>query len=160
MAVQVVHERRRLGVTSNHPVQAVCQAYRGHPVRRRPIVIDLYLKSHNGDEWFFEMKSPKRNEDQTVGAVRKMLMVHGVRGAGPPAVQTYYAMAYNPYGDDSSAYAESIAKKYLGCDTMVLMGKKFWDLIGGPGTYEEVLGLYRQVGREFKDEVRVRLVVS
>jgi hypothetical protein len=40
---------------------------------------------------------------------------------------------------------------------MVLMGKKFWDLIGGPGTYEEVLGLYRQVGREFKDEVRVRL---
>ncbi|MDT7944082.1 MAG: TdeIII family type II restriction endonuclease [Dehalococcoidia bacterium] len=158
MAVQVVHERRRLGVTSNHPVQAVCQAYRGHPVRRRPIVIDLYLKSHNGDEWFFEMKSPKRNEDQAVGAVRKMLMVHGVRGAGPPAVQTYYAMAYNPYGDDRSAYAESIAKKCLDCDTMVLMGKKFWDLIGGPGTYEEVLGLYRQVGREFKDEVRVRLV--
>ncbi|GBD12469.1 hypothetical protein HRbin24_00476 [bacterium HR24] len=134
-------------------VRSVCQAYRGDLVTRRPIVIDLYLKSFEGYELFFEMKSPKPNKDQAVGSVRKLLMVHGVRGAGPPHVCTYYAMAYNPYGDNRSIYSENVARKYLDYDNLVLIGKEFWDLIGGQGAYEEVLELYRQVGQEFKDHV-------
>jgi len=30
----------------------------------------------------------------------------------------------------------------------VLLGKELWDLIGGEGTYEAVLDIYRGVGRE------------
>ena len=30
----------------------------------------------------------------------------------------------------------------------VLMGKEFWDMIGGPQAYEEVLGIYQEVGRD------------
>ena len=30
----------------------------------------------------------------------------------------------------------------------VLLGKEFWDLVGGVGTYEEVLEIYQEVGRE------------
>jgi hypothetical protein len=30
----------------------------------------------------------------------------------------------------------------------VLIGKEFWDLVGGDRTYETVLEIYREVGRE------------
>jgi hypothetical protein len=30
----------------------------------------------------------------------------------------------------------------------VLIGKEFWDIVGGPGTYEEILSIYQEVGRE------------
>lgn len=30
----------------------------------------------------------------------------------------------------------------------VLIEKEFWDMVGGKGTYEEVLAIYQEVGRE------------
>ena len=30
----------------------------------------------------------------------------------------------------------------------MLLGAEFWDFLGGPGTYEEVLQVYLEVGRE------------
>lgn len=129
-------------------VDAVVQAYRGDLVTRRPLTIDLYLRSQDGAEYFFEMKSPKPNKDGAVGAVRKLLTIHGVKGAGPPRVLTYYSMAYNPYGVERASYGESVAGKYLDIQEMVLIGKQFWDFLGGEGTYEELLNIYRQVGQE------------
>jgi hypothetical protein len=29
----------------------------------------------------------------------------------------------------------------------VLIGKEFWDMVGDPGTYEEGLGIYQEVGK-------------
>jgi len=134
-------------------IQSVAQAYRGDAVNRRPLTIDLYLRENDGTEHFFEMKSPKPNKDGAVGAVRKLLTAHGVRGMGPPRANTYYAMAYNPYGDTRGLYTESVARKYLDFKDMVLIGNEFWDFVGGPGTYPEVLELYGIVGRELGPQV-------
>lgn len=134
-------------------IQSVAQAYRGDAVNRRPLTIDLYLRESEGIEHFFEMKSPKPNKDGAVGAVRKLLTAHGVRGAGPPRVNSYYAMAYNPYGDTRGLYTESVARKYLDFNNMVLVGSEFWDFVGGIGTYPEVLELYGIVGRELGPQV-------
>ena len=30
----------------------------------------------------------------------------------------------------------------------VLIGSEFWDLIGGTGTYDEILAIYQKVGKE------------
>ena len=30
----------------------------------------------------------------------------------------------------------------------VLIGDEFWQIIGGKGTYEELLGIYREAGNE------------
>lgn len=130
-------------------VDSVAQAYRGDTVNRRPLTIDLYLETTDGNKLFFEMKSPKPNKDSAVGAVRKLLTAHGVEGARPPSVRSYYAMAYNPYGRSRSSYAETIARKYLDFDGMVLIGDEFWELVGGEGTYDEVLELYHLVGQEY-----------
>jgi len=144
----IVSDVANEGMKKPYPehVETVSRAYRGDIVNRRALVIDLFLKSHDNREFYFEMKSPKPNKDSSTGACRKLLTVHGVRGEGPPTVQTFYSMAYNPYGSRTD-YAESVARKYLDFENMVLIGEEFWDFVGGHGTYAEVLELYRDVGR-------------
>ncbi len=132
-------------------------AYRGDVILRRPIAIDLFLKRQDGSEIYFEMKSPKPNKDQAVGAVRKLLTVHGVRGLGPPRVTTFYAMSYNPYGRQRESFTESVALKYLDFENMVFIGEEFWEYVGGPGAYSAVLDVYHEVGKELGPVVWNRL---
>ncbi len=33
-------------------------------------------------------------------------------------------------------------------DQVVVIGQEFWDIVGGVGAFEELLGIYQQVGRE------------
>jgi hypothetical protein len=109
---------------------------------------DLYLKDNRGNEIFFEIKSPKPNKGQCLEATDRLLQIHAIRRLSSPKVRTYYAMAYNPYGDDKKSYAHSFSRRYMDLKNQVLIGKEFWDLIGGEGTYKEVLEVYREVGRE------------
>ena len=43
-----------------------------------------------------------------------------------------------------------------------MIGAPFWDFLGGPGTYEELLDVYREVGDDFAErlrELRERLTI-
>jgi hypothetical protein len=43
-----------------------------------------------------------------------------------------------------------------------MIGEQFWDFVGGAGTYELLLEVYRQVGEEFAErlrELREQLIV-
>jgi len=50
----------------------------------------------------------------------------------------------------------SLAVGYLDMTNQVLIGKEFWDFVGGEGTYDEVLAIYREVGEEMRPEVTQR----
>ncbi|PIO03020.1 TdeIII family type II restriction endonuclease [Candidatus Micrarchaeota archaeon CG09_land_8_20_14_0_10_55_25] len=115
---------------------------------KRSCVADLYLKTKSGKELFFEIKSPKPNKGQCLEVTDRLLQIHAIRKAFAPRVRTYFAMAYNPYGEARSAYKHSFTTKYLDFKNQVLIGKEFWDLLGGKGTYEELLAIYREVGRQ------------
>ncbi|MCS7167337.1 MAG: TdeIII family type II restriction endonuclease [Gemmatales bacterium] len=123
------------------------------------IIIDLYLRRKNGEELFFEMKSPLPNKDQCVATTEKLLLVHAIRKASHPQVQTYYAMPFNPFeraepsGSSRASYKHSIAQKYLDLERQVLIGNEFWDLLAGPGTYRELIDLYKQVGQRIRSKV-------
>ena len=116
---------------------------------RQSVQADLYLRDHQNNELFFEMKSPKPNLDQCISVTRKFLEIHAIRRSGPPKVRTYYAMSYNPFGT-RQAYKWSISRNYLDLDTQVLLGPEFWNLLGGNGTYEEVLEIFSEVGSEHR----------
>lgn len=137
------------GMTKSYPqlVKDVLAISDGEgPERQR--IADLYLLSKDGSEVFFEIKSPKPNKGQCLEATDRLLQIHAMRRKGPPKVRTYYAMAYNPYGTDKTTYKHSFTKQYMDMNNQVLIGKEFWDLVGGPGTYEEVLEIYREAGRD------------
>ncbi|OGJ55072.1 hypothetical protein A3D11_03285 [Candidatus Peribacteria bacterium RIFCSPHIGHO2_02_FULL_49_16] len=114
----------------------------------RTSIADLYIETKKGEELYFEIKSPKPNKGQCLEATGRLLQIHAIRHAQYPRMKAYYAMAYNPYGIEKSVYKHSFVVNYMDVKNEVLIGKEFWDLIGGPGTYEEVLGIYQEVGRE------------
>lgn len=57
-------------------------------------------------------------------------------------------MAYNPYGRDKINYKHSFSTRYLDMKKQVMLGEEFWELIGGKGTYQNLLEIYYEVGRE------------
>ena len=118
------------------------------PLEEREVIADLYVERDGMPDLFVEIKSPKPNKGQCLEAVRRQLTVHGITGCDTGTVRAFFASAYNPYGLDKSLYKHSFACRYMDMVDGVLMGKEFWDLVGGPQAYEEVLGIYQEVGRE------------
>lgn len=113
----------------------------------RPVISDLYLKDKDGLEYFFEIKSPKPNKGQCLEVTERLLRIHAIKQKPRPYVNAYLAMAYNPYGARLEDYRHSFSLQYLDMEQEVLAGADFWKLIGGDGTYEELLDIYRQVGK-------------
>ena len=137
------------GQTPNFPVliDEILQVRGGEWVER-PAIADLYLKDQAGHEYFFEIKSPRPNKGQCLEVTERLLRIHAITQKNRPDVNAYFAMAYNPYGTCLEDYRHSFSLRYLDMQNEVLLGADFWTLIGGEGTYEELLGIYREVGRE------------
>ncbi len=116
----------------------------------RDVISDLWIKK-NGIESFLSIKTVKPNKDQTQIAKRNMLMLK----AHNPNFQTYFGLYYNPYGDTKLDYKWSIPFKFfdMKTDKCVLIGKEYWDFIGGVGTYEQLLKIFGEVGNETRDMI-------
>ncbi len=147
--IDTIKNSMETGLKESYPelVQKVLAAKEGQGEERTRIA-DLYLQDDADNEFFFEMKSPKPNKGQCIEVTERLLLAHAITQKRPPRVRTYFAMAYNPYGIDKSLYRHSFALRYLDMDNEVLLGKEFWDLVGEHGTYEEVLEIFCEVGRE------------
>ena len=137
-------------------VDAITRSFHADTVERS-IKADLYIRDHDDNEMFFEMKSPKPNKSQCLDVTQKLLRIHALRQDGPPRIKTYYAMSYNPYGSRDQ-YKHSFAINLLDMEHQVLLGPEFWEFIGGQGTYEEVVKLFVEVGRTFQSDVLRMLV--
>jgi len=148
-AIEAIVNRMNKGLKRTYPqlVEEILDVA-NEDGEERTRIADLYLRDSKAHEFFFEMKSPKPNKGQCLEATDRLLQIHAIRRAGPPKVRTYYAMAYNPYGLARATYKHSFAKQYMDMSNQVLIGKEFWDLVGGDRTYETVLEIYREVGRE------------
>lgn len=117
-------------------------------LENREIISDLYIERIDKPDLFIELKSPKPNKGQCIEALRRQLLIHGITGGDVSQVRTFFASAYNPYGLKKSLYKHSFGCRYMDMLEGVLIGKEFWDLIGGPGTYEDVLTIYKEFGLE------------
>ena len=118
----------------------------------KSIISDLYLRDKQNNEIFLEIKSPKPNKEQCLNITRKHLWIHALRRRSFPETKTYFAVAYNPYGNNP--YKHSFSIKYLDVTNQVLMGKSFWDLVGGDNTYEELLKVFVNVGKRKANKIR------
>ncbi|MHC1588793.1 MAG: TdeIII family type II restriction endonuclease [Methermicoccaceae archaeon] len=120
----------------------------------KEVVVDLSFKSRDGDLYFIEIKSPKPNKDQTRRTKEKFLFLL----ATYPNARAYYAFAYNPYGELKQSYRWSFTRQFFDLEREVLMGKQFWDFVGGKDTYEAILNVFEKVGREKGREITRRLI--
>jgi hypothetical protein len=140
-------ERRRAGPDARYEREQI----RGHfgSEVQAATRIDLWVRTHGGDQHFFEIKSGKPNKGQCIEMKARLLTAFAIRrhedsywGWGVPC---------NPYG--ASRYLHAYALPFFDFANKVFMGRQFWDFIGGIGTYDELLAMYEHVGEEFAREI-------
>ncbi|MGN0921716.1 MAG: TdeIII family type II restriction endonuclease [Cellvibrio sp.] len=114
------------------------------------VISDLWWEK-NGKDNFMSIKTVKPNIDQTAEAKRDLLKLK----LAYPNANVYYGLYYNPYGENSSDYAWGPPKKLFNftSDECVLIGKEYWDTLGGTGFYEELLEIAERVGEETRVQV-------
>lgn len=107
--------------------------------------IDLYIRTHSGEDHYFEIKSAKPNKGQCIEMKQRLLTALGIRRHSD--VYAWWGVPYNPYGT-AAAYAHPYPARFFDFMNEVKLGSDFWDFVGGAGTYERLLSLYRAVGVE------------
>jgi len=112
------------------------------------ITMDLYIPNFKNNEPFYaEIKSPKPNKDQCLQTKQKLLKVYlseDWRGEN-----IYFAFPYNPYLTRENYDHPHIKSTFQIPDSpKLLMGKEFWDLIGGEGTYSKILELAKLASKD------------
>jgi hypothetical protein len=111
--------------------------------------IDLWVKTRDGGQHFFEIKSGKPNKGQCVEMKERLLTAFAIRRNNESSC--WWGVPYSPYG--TAPYRHNYALPFFDFANEVKMGSEFWDFIGGPGTYEQLLALYVRVGEEFAPEI-------
>jgi hypothetical protein len=112
--------------------------------------IDLYIRTHGGEDHYFEIKSAKPNKGQCIEMKQRLLTALAIRRQ--ESTRTWWGVPYNPYGRGEYRWVYPLA--FFDFEDEVMLGLPFWDFVGGTGTYEELLDLYRQVGDEFAERIR------
>ena len=102
----------------------------------------------NGKNNYLSIKTVKPNIDQTAEAKRDLLKLK----LNDPDCEVYFGLYYNPYGCDKSNYNWSPPKGIFdfGADDVVLIGKDYWETLGGAGFYEDILEIAAEVGETTK----------
>ena len=120
---------------------------RGGGRSQRTVTADLYVGDFPTGPLLVELKTPLPNLDIAAESKKKILyylLIMDRKGVG--GARGVMGFTYNPYGKRES-YAHSITKRIMDMDYEVVMGEELWDLLGGPGTYAELLGIIEEVRR-------------
>jgi Type II restriction endonuclease, TdeIII len=128
-------------------------AGRGEPIPVT-VVCDIYAEDTTTKKRFaFEVKAPLPNSDQTKVSKEKLLKLYAMNPC--PIDSAYYALAYNPYGQNKSDYRWGIPARWfdMTTDSSVLIGAEFWDKIGGVGTYTAFIEAINEIGLPYRERI-------
>ena len=125
-----------------------CKSKTGRKIKVRA---DLFLKKGN-DEYYIEIKTAKPNIDVFAKSKEKLLQWIALR---KKEVNTILAIPYNPYHPEP--YSRFTMQGYLDEEKELYVADKFWELLGGKGTYKEVLDIFDEIGKEFKEKIQKKI---
>ncbi len=129
-------------------LQAVIPVRQVQSVR---VISDLWWV-RDGVEHFMSIKTVKPNLDQSVEAKRDLLKLKMAN----PGCRVFFGLYYNPYGEMLSDYAWSFPRRIFnfGRDEVVVVGRDYWNLLGGDGFYEEVTAIAAEVGEATRAKIK------
>ena len=118
------------------------------------VISDLWW-CKDGVNNYLSIKTVKPNIDQTAEAKRDLLKLK----AGDPDSNVYFGLYYNPYGENQADYNWNPPQGIFNFNTdpVVLIGRNYWDTLGGEGFYEEILEIVREVGLKTRKTISERL---
>lgn len=115
--------------------------------------VDLFVEMKDGKEYYFELKTAKPNISGFAGIKKQLLDWIAMRGSENPKadIKTIVAIPYNPY--EPEPYERWTLRGLFDLQQEVLVGVEFWDLLGGKGTFEDLLMVFEKAGLELYDEI-------
>jgi len=125
-----------------------CKQENGHEHKIRA---DLFLKK-NEKEYYIEIKTAKPNID--VFSKSKQKLLEWIALTNKNAI-TILAIPYNPYHPEP--YSRFTIQGVLDEEEELYVADKFWDFLGGDGTYKELLEIFDEVGKEFKEKIQDKI---
>jgi len=111
-------------------------------------IADFYMRKGD-DEYFFEIKTVKPNID--IFEKSKTKLLEWIARRRKP-VNVFLAFPYNPYHPEP--YARYTEKGLMHHHSDFLVGNEYWDFIGGINTFPELLQVFDEVGKEYKDKLK------
>ena len=113
----------------------------------QPKVIDVYVRRRT-DEWFFDLKTVKLNLDGEPKFKEQLLQWIARENREINAMMVF---PYNPY--EPEPFETRFTMRGILGRNEYMVGEEYWDFLGGPGAYTQVLEIFDQVGREHWDEL-------
>lgn len=110
-------------------------------------IADLYFLK-NGIEHYFEIKTVKPNIDVFEKSKTKLLEWVARRRK---KVKVYLAFPYNPYHPEP--YSRFTEVRMMDHPNDFLIGSEYWDFIGGSDSFEQLLAVFDEVGKEYKNRL-------
>jgi type II restriction enzyme len=119
----------------------------------KPTKVDVFLESHEGELYLFDIKTAKPNKGGFKEFKRTLLEWTAVVFADNPAakVNTLTAIPYNPY--EPKPYSRWTMAGMLDLPQELKVAEEFWDFLGGEGTYKDLLDCFERVGIELRPEI-------
>jgi len=140
--IQYLMNNLTLGKTPNkkQEIELIrAAASKGNINRMKTVKVDLYLETHDGEMFFFDLKTAKPNISNFKDFKRTLLEWVGIVLTNNPEakVNSLIAIPYNPY--EPQPYERWTIKGMLDDKEELLVGREFWDFLGGDGAYEDIL---------------------
>jgi len=112
---------------------------------------DFYML-RDSVEHYFEIKTVKPNIDVFTKSKTKLLEWVARRRK---SVKVFLAFPYNPY--HPQPYERFTEQGVLERGEEFLVGKEYWNFLGGKNTFEELLSLFDVVGKKFKSKIEQKI---
>ncbi|TKJ47090.1 hypothetical protein CEE34_05635 [Candidatus Aerophobetes bacterium Ae_b3a] len=110
-------------------------------------IADFYMK-RSGKEYYFEIKTVKPNIDVFEKSKTKLLEWVARKRLD---INVFLAFPYNPY--HPQPYHRFTEVGMMDAPNDFLVGDEYWDFIGGEKTFPELLKVFNEVGRYFKEKL-------
>lgn len=132
-------------------IRAVCNL--GAMQKVRAVKADLLVRDDAGALHLFDLKTAKPNLSNFKDFKRTLLEWTAIHLAREPKaeVMTYIAIPYNPY--EPSPYQRWTMKGMLDLQNELKVAREFWDFLGGPGAYDDLLGCFENAGKKLRPEL-------
>lgn len=119
----------------------------------KTVKVDLFLENKDKEQYLFDLKTAKPNISNFKDFKRTLLEWAGIiyTQNQKAKVKTIIAIPYNPY--EPKPYERWTIKGMIDDNQELMVGKEFWDFLGGKGAYGELLDCFEEVGIKLRPEI-------
>jgi len=148
----------RISVNHQEVMKQILSVPLSGKVEERTIVLDIFIADFQPGPLYLELKTPKPNLDICAESKRKILAFEAFMCTkGDPVVVNDFAinrpndkargyLAF-PYGLRET-YRHNFTQRIMDMNAEVLIGPELWDMIGGCGTFDDLLVIIDEVRNE------------